>query len=257
MVQARIPPVPQSMGQIVEAIASGITSRTKLILISHVSFLNGQIFPVRWVCALGRQRGIPVVVDGAHAFAHVPFSNADLDSEIYGTSLHKWLLAPVGTGFLYVKRDKIPGLWSLMASTKEQEKDIRKYEEIGTHPAANHNAIAEALTFHEMIGGERKAERLLFLRRRWAERVIDEPGVRFHTNLERQHSCALSTVEIMGIAPEKLAEWFWDKHRIFVTPINHEDFRGIRVTPNVYTTLQEIDRFAEAFLQACRHGIAG
>lgn len=255
MKQVQIPVVPKSHGEIVSAIQAGITERTRLILICHVIFLNGQILPVREICELGRRRGIPVVVDGAHAFAHLPFTQSDLTCDFYGTSLHKWLMAPIGTGFLFVKRNRIPDLWPLMAAAQEQDTDIRKFEEIGTHPAANHNAIAEALTFHELIGAARKAERLRYLRSRWTERLLDEPNVRFHTNLDRGHSCGLTTVEIQGIAPADLAAWLWDKHRIFVTTIDHEQFKGIRVTPNVYTTLDEVERFAEAMLTAARHGI--
>jgi isopenicillin-N epimerase len=255
MKMVEIPVVPRNTQEIVSAIASGITPRTRLILICHVIFLNGQILPVRDVCEIGKQRGIPVIVDGAHAFAHLPFRQRDLACEFYGTSLHKWLMAPIGTGFLYVKRERIPHLWPLMAATPEQDANIRKFEEIGTHPAANHNAIAEALTFHELIGAERKAARLRYLRSRWAERLIDEPKVRFHTNLAPEHSCGLTTVEVQGIAPADLAAWLWEKHRIFVTTIEHEQFQGIRVTPNVYTTLDEVDRFAEAMRSAARHGI--
>lgn len=255
MRQVHIPVVPRDKQEIVSAIESGITSRTRLILICHVIFLNGQILPVRDICELGRRYGIPVIVDGAHAFAHLPFVQSDLACDYYGTSLHKWLMAPIGTGFLYVKRDRIPHLWPLMAATPEQDGNIRKFEEIGTHPAANHNAIAEALTFHELIGVERKAARLRYLRSLWAERLLDEANVRFHTNLAPEHSCGLTTVEIKNIAPADLAAWLWDKHRIFVTTIDHEQFKGIRVTPNIYTTLDEIDRFAEAMLNAARHGI--
>lgn len=253
--QVQIPVVPHHTHEIVSAVAAGITPRTRLILICHVIFLNGQILPVQEICELGRKRRIPVVVDGAHAFAHLPFVQSDLACDYYGTSLHKWLMAPIGTGFLFVKRDRIPHLWPLMAAKAEQDADIRKFEEIGTHPAANHNAIAEALTFHELIGPERKAARLRYLRSRWTDRLLDEPKVRFHTNLAPEHSCGLTTVEILGTPPADLAAWLWDKHRIFVTTIDHEQFKGIRVTPNVYTTLDEVDRFAEAMLTASRHGI--
>ena len=256
IVQVPVPTVPQSHNDLVNAIESGITPQTKLILICHVIFLNGQIYPVRDICRMASSRGIPVIVDGAHAFAQFPFSRDGLECEYYGTSLHKWLMAPIGTGFLYVRKERIPALWPLMASNEEQTDDIRKFEEIGTHPAANHNAIAEALTFHELIGSDRKAERLRYLRSKWVNRIRNEKGVRFHTNLNPEHSCGLTTVEIEGIDPGDLAAWFWDEHRIFVVGINHEDFKGIRVTPNVYTTLDEIDRFAEAMTDAARNGIA-
>lgn len=256
MVQAKIPHRPTSQIEIVEAIERAITSRTKLVLVCHVIFLNGQVLPVRRIIAMCRARGIPVIVDGAHAFAQFPFSRDDLDCEYYGTSLHKWLMAPVGTGMLYVKKEKISSLWPLMAAPAESTANVRKFEEIGTHPAANHNAIAEALAFHEMIGAERKAARLRYLRSIWTEPLLGIPSVRFHTNLAAEHSCGLTTVEISGIKTEDLANWLWEKHRIFITAINHDQFTGIRVTPNVYTTLEEIRRFSDAMVIAATKGIA-
>jgi len=134
--------------------------------------------------------------------------------------------------------------------------NIRKYEEIGTHPAANHNAIGEALTFNEAIGFDLKAARLRYLRSRWADPLRDEKNVVFHTNLHPDFSCALTTVEIQGIDPGALAGWLLDKKGIFVTSIGHPNFKGIRVSGNVYTTVEEVDRLRDAMLEACRKGIA-
>jgi selenocysteine lyase/cysteine desulfurase len=255
MVQVGVPDVPASAEELVKPIRDAITSRTKLILTSHVSFVNGQIFPIRAICDLGKQRGIPVIVDGAHAFAQFPFSRNQLGCEFYGTSLHKWLMTPIGAGFLYVKKDRIPEVWSLMASTKEQAADIRKFEEIGTHPAANHNAIGEAITFNEMIGLERKAARFRYLRSRWVERLKDLPNIKFHTNLKPEHSCAITTVEVQGIKTDDLVAWMLAKHSIFLTGINYGPVTGLRITPNVYTTVGEIDRLADALVQAATKGI--
>ncbi|MFL5502112.1 MAG: aminotransferase class V-fold PLP-dependent enzyme, partial [Gemmatimonadaceae bacterium] len=165
---------PQSDQYLVDQFKAAITPRTKVIEVTHITNLTGQIMPVRQIVDLARPLGIEVFVDGAHAFAHFPFTRDDLKCDYYGTSLHKWLLAPVGTGFLYVRKDKQKKLWPLMAAGKSQENDIRKYEEIGTHPAANHNAISAALAFHRGIGVERKAARLRYLRDRWAKRLIKE-----------------------------------------------------------------------------------
>lgn len=255
LVQVSVPPAPQSHRELVEAFERGITPRTKMLLVSHVVFVTGQIYPIRDLCRLAASRNLPVIVDGAHAFAQFPYVRDDLGCDYYGTSLHKWLMAPVGTGFLSVRKSKIEGLWPLMAGAAEQSKDIRKFEEIGTHPAANHNAIGEALTFHEMIGAERKAARLRYLRSRWTDKIRGEANVRFHTNLAPAHSCGLATVQILGVDHEKLATWLLEKHGIFVTPITHDQFKGIRVTPNVYSTVDEIDRFASAMLTASREGI--
>ncbi len=249
------PAPPPSMQYLIDQIESGITSRTKVILFCHITNLSGQIFPVREICRMARERGIETIVDGAHAFAHFPFKRDDLECDYYGTSLHKWLLAPHGTGFLYVKRDKIEKLWPLMAAPESMNGNIRKFEEIGTHPAANHNAIGEALTFHNGIGAERKAARLRYLRDRWMRRLEGQPGVVLHTSFDPEMSCGLANVGIAGINPGDLSAHLWNTQKIIVTPIGHEACPGIRVTPNVYTTLDEIDRFAEAMEDVIQHGI--
>ncbi|MGD2135952.1 MAG: aminotransferase class V-fold PLP-dependent enzyme [Gemmatimonadales bacterium] len=246
---------PPSMQYLVDLFEQHITPRTKVIHFCHITNLSGQIFPVREICRLARERGIQTIVDGAHAFAHFPFTRDDLECDYYGTSLHKWLLAPHGTGFLYVKRENIEKVWPLMAAPESMNDDIRKFEEIGTHPAANHNAIAEALTFHQGIGAERKAARLRYLRDRWMRRLEAQPGVVLHTSFDPAMSCGLANVGLEGVEPGDLTSYLWRDHRIIVTPIGHEACRGIRVTPNVYTTLEEIDRFSEAMERVIRGGL--
>lgn len=253
-VQVKAPHKPNNKQELVRAIEQGLTQRTRMVLISQVVFYNGQIWPVQEIVEMCRSRYVPVIVDGAHAFAQYPFTNADLDCDYYGTSLHKWLMAPVGTGMLYVRRDFIKKIWPMMAGTPEQDTNARKFEEIGTHPAANHNAIGEALTFHEMIGAERKAARLRYLRQRWTSRLEGERNVRFHTNLAPEHSCGLTTVELTNTTPATLQTYLLD-HGVFVTAIDTPGFKGIRVTPNVYTTLSEIDLFADLMLKAAREGV--
>src|SRR5215470_1638087 len=248
------PVPPPSMDDLYERFERAVTPRTKVILVCHITNLTGQIFPIKRICRMGRERGIEVIVDGAHAFAHFPFQQQDLDCDYYGTSLHKWLLAPHGTGFLYVRKSKIKGLWPLMAADPKQDADIRKFEEIGTHPAANHNAIAEALTFHEGIGIERKAARLRYLKDRWARRLETQKGARVLTPYDPRQSCGLANLSVEGMEPAKLVEHLWKHHRIIVTPIVHEEFSGLRITPNVYTTLSEIDRFCDAVEKALASG---
>jgi selenocysteine lyase/cysteine desulfurase len=250
------PDPPPSMQYLVDIFERAITPRTRVIHFCHITNLSGQIFPVRELCRMARQRGIEAIVDGAHAFAHFPFSRDELDCDYYGTSLHKWLLAPHGTGFLYVRRSKVRDLWPLMAAPETMDNDIRKFEEIGTHPAANHNAIAEALTFHEGIGPERKAARLRYLRDRWMKRLEGQPGVKLYTSYDPAQSCGLANIGVEGIDPLKLTDYLWEKKRILVTPITHPACTGIRVTANVYTTLQEIDTFAEVMEGVIRNGLA-
>jgi selenocysteine lyase/cysteine desulfurase len=246
-----------SMRALVELFERGITSRTRVIHFCHITNLSGQIFPVRDICRMARERGIRTIVDGAHAFAHFPFAIRDLECDFYGTSLHKWLLAPIGTGFLYVRRELIRLVWPLMAAPEKMDADIRKFEEIGTHPAANHNAIAEALAFHRAIGGERKVARLRYLRDRWMRRLEGKPGIRLYTSVDPAMAGGLANVGIEGLEPEKIVEHLWTTRRVFVTPIDHAACTGVRVTPNVYTTLRELDVFAEGMEEILKDGLTG
>jgi len=249
------PVPPPSQEDLAERIARAITPKTKLIHVCHITNLTGQIFPIRQIVQHARARGIDVIVDGAHAYAHFPFTRDDLDCDYYGTSLHKWLLAPHGTGFLYVRKAKIAAVWPLMAAPPEMNANIRKFEEIGTHPAANHNAIAEALSFHDGIGAERKAARLRYLFQRWARRLERLPRVRILTPYDPAQSCGLASMAIDGMDPNKLVAYLWDSHRIIVTPIVHKEFSCVRVTPNVYTTVSEIDRFGDVMEEVLRKGL--
>ena len=248
---------PPSQQYLVDQFRAAITPRTRVIEITHITNLTGQIFPVKEIVEMARPLGIEVVVDGAHAYAHFPFTRDQLGCDYYGTSLHKWLLAPVGTGFLYVKRDKIKGVWPLMAAGPDMDENIRKYEEIGTHPAANHNAIAASLAFHRAIGADRKIARLRYLRDRWAKRLLAESDrVRVLTPLDSPHAGAIALVGVVGMDMPKLGGWLLDKYRIVNTPIVHPEFSGLRITPNVYTTLDEVDLFAEKVLEGIRKSVA-
>jgi selenocysteine lyase/cysteine desulfurase len=251
----QIPIPPKNLDEITAAFERGITNRTRLILIMHQVNVTGQITPVKAVCEMARARGIETIVDGAHSFAQFNFQQKDLGCDYFGTSLHKWLYAPKGTGMLYVKRDKIAKIWPLMAAESKQASDIRKFEEIGTHSAAPKLAIGEALLFHNGIGGKRKEARLRFLSRYWMNRLKDVPKVRFNTSFDPAQSCAIANVQIEGLNPSKVGSYLFDKHRIFTTPIIHEEFQGIRITPNVYTTLGELDRFCNVMEEIARRGL--
>jgi len=249
------PVPPPSMDDLAARLIGAITPATKVLHFCHITNLTGQIFPVKTICDEARRRGIKTIVDGAHAFAQFPFTLADLGCDFYGTSLHKWLLAPIGTGFLYVRRDEIHALWPMQPAAASQTDNIRKFEEIGTHPAANHNAIVEALNFHEGIGADRKAARLRYLRDRWATRLARQPKFKIHTSLDAAQSCAIANVQIIGVPTAKVVTRLWDRWRIIATPIVHEEFEGLRVTPNVYTTLEEIDTFAAAMEHIAASGV--
>ncbi|HEX4900419.1 MAG TPA: aminotransferase class V-fold PLP-dependent enzyme [Pyrinomonadaceae bacterium] len=251
----KVPIPPQNLNEITTAFERGISSRTRLILIAHQVNITGQITPVKAVCEMARAKGIETVVDGAHSFAQFDFKQKDLGCDYFGTSLHKWLYAPKGTGLLYVRREKIEKIWPLMAAETKQASDIRKFEEIGTHSAAPRLAIGEALLFHNGIGGKRKEARLRYLSRYWMNRLRDVPRIRFNTSFDPAQSCAIANVQVTGIDPTAIGSYLFNKHRIFTTPIIHEEFQGIRITPNVYTTLGELDRFCDVMEQIARKGL--
>src|SRR6266403_469133 len=251
----QIPVPPKNLNDIASLFEKGITNRTKLILMSHQINLTGQITPVKAVCDMARAKGIETIVDGAHSFGQFDFKQKDLGCDYFGTSLHKWLYAPKGTGMLYVKREKIEKLWPLMAAESKQAGDIRKFEEIGTHSAAPKLAIGEAMLFHNGIGGKRKEARLRFLSRYWMNHLKDVPKIRFNTSFDPAQSCAIANVHIEGTNPSAVGSYLFSKHHIFTTPIVHEEFQGIRITPNVFTTLGELDRFCDVMDGIARKGL--
>jgi selenocysteine lyase/cysteine desulfurase len=244
---------PPSMDYLVRRFEDSLTPRTKVIHVCHITNRTGQIFPVKQICQMARSRGIEVVVDGAHAFGQFPFHHADLDCDYYGTSLHKWVLAPIGTGMLYVRKAKIPSIWPMMPAPASMDNNIRKFEEIGTHPASQRNAITEALNFHDSIGGERKAARLRYLRKRWSDRLRPLPGVKILNSEDPEQSCGIGFISVEGWEASKLASQLWERHRIWTTAIDTPgEYNGLRITPNVYTTLEEIDTFAEVMERLIR-----
>lgn len=246
---------PKSLQELHDVIERGITPKTRVIHICHITNRTGQIFPVKSIAQMARAKGIECVVDGAHAFAQFPFKHADLDCDYYGTSLHKWILAPIGTGFLYVRKEKIAKLWPLMAAPASMTGNIRKFEEIGTHPSAQRNAITEALNFHESIGAERKAARFRYLRQRWSRRLAALPGVKILNSEDPEQSCAIGFVSVDGFEAPKLSEHLMSKYRIFTVPIvTPGEYQGLRITPNVYTTLEEIDTFADVMEKIIKKG---
>jgi len=251
----KIPIPPKNINEITAAFERAITPRTRLLQIAHQINLTGQITPVKEVCRMARRHGVETIVDGAHSFAQFYFKQADLDCDYFGTSLHKWLYAPKGTGLLYVKRDKIAKVWPLFAAEEQQKSDIRKFEEIGTHSAAPKLAIGEALLFHNGIGGRRKEARLRYLSRYWMDKLKDVPKIRFNTSFDPNQMCAIANVQIEGLDQGKIGSYLFSKHHIFTTPIVHEEFQGLRITPNLYTTLWELDRFCQVMTDVARKGL--
>jgi selenocysteine lyase/cysteine desulfurase len=231
---------------IVKAFQEQFTNRTKLVNITHIINWTGQILPARKIADAAHSKGIEVMVDAAHTFVHLDYKIPDLDCDYFGTSLHKWLCAPFGSGILYVKKDKIKNVYPLFPNPEPESGDIRKFEAQGTRNFATEQAIGEAINFHQIIGAKRKEERLRFLKNYWAERILEFPKVKLHTSLKPEYSCGLALFSIDGKKPGDVANALFDKYKIHTVAIEWENISGIRVTPNVYTRLQDLDRFINA-----------
>ena len=256
-------PVPATQDQLYRLFEEAITPRTKIFHFCHVTNLTAQLFPVQRLARLARSRGIVTIVDGAHALGQFPFKLRDLECDAYGVSLHKWLMAPIGNGCLYVRREMIPKFWPLQAAPEQQDGDIRKFEAIGTHPWGIRAALGEALAFHQAVGGERKAARLRYLTLRWADALKSHPRVRILTNLgEPPEAWGVAAVNVEGLDVRNIAVFLKSKYRIVVVPLvggappnQVFDYQALRVSPNIYTTLEEIDTFIEGMEDAIKNGI--
>ncbi len=255
--------VPATQDQLYRMFVEAVTPRTKVFHFCHVTNLTAQMFPVRRLSQFARSKGIVTIVDGAHALGQFPFKLRDLECDAYGVSLHKWLMAPIGNGCLYVRKDMIPKFWPLQAAPEQQDGDIRKFEAIGTHPWGIRAALGEALAFHQAIGGERKAARLRYLTLRWANALKAHTRVKVLTNLgEPAEAWGVAAVHIEGIDVRDLARFLTSKYRIVVVPLvggappnQVYDYQALRVSPNVYTTLEEIDTFVEGMEDAVKNGV--
>lgn len=225
---------------------SAFTSRTKVVHLTHMINWNGHVMPVRRIADEAARRGIQVVVDGAHSLAHLRFRIPDLGADYFASSLHKWLYAPIGSGLLYVKRDRIRELYPLFACENPLKEDIRKFEHLGTRPFYIEQAINKAVEFHEMIGAERKEKRLHYLKSYWMERVKSNPKVTLHTSPDPKWGCAIGLLSVKGEEHGELERFLLDQYRIHTTSIKWEGFQGVRITPNVYTSTKHLDLLVEA-----------
>ena len=230
---------------LVDKYVSAFTPKTKVVHITHIINWNGQILPVKKIANEAHKRGIDVVVDGAHSFGHFEFKIPDLDADYFASSLHKWLFAPIGSGMMYVRKEKIKDLYPLFAMGDPMSEDIRKFEALGTRPFFIEQAIGKALEFHEMIGSERKEKRLHYLKNYWMEKVKDVPKVKLQTSLHPKWGCAIGNVAIEGRKPGELDSFLFENYRIHTVGIEWENIKGVRITPNVYTTLENLDLLVE------------
>ena len=228
---------------------NAFTSRTKVVHITHVINWNGQIIPVKKIADEAHRRGIKVIVDGAHSFAHFDFKIPELGADYFATSLHKWLYAPIGSGMLYVKKEHIASLYPLFAAGHPKEDNIRKFEALGTRPFFIEQAIGKAIDFHELLGIERKMKRLHYLKNYWMKKVKEIPGVKLNTSLDPRWGCAIGNVIVEGRTPAALDSYLLDKYKVHTVGIEWENIKGIRVTPNVYTTTKDLDVLVEGITQ--------
>ena len=231
---------------IVKTYVDAFTSKTKIIEIMHVINWTGQILPAKKITREAHKRGIEVMLDGAHAFAHFEFTIPETEVDYYGTSLHKWLYAPFGTGMLYVKKDKIKKIWPLTAPADPQSDDITKFEAMGTRSFPAELAIGKAIDFHYMIGSKRKEERLRYLKNYWMNGINEITGAKFFTSFKPEYACGLGNFAIEGIDPADIQTALLNKYKIYTIVIDWENIHGIRVTPNLYTTTRELDKFVNA-----------
>jgi selenocysteine lyase/cysteine desulfurase len=241
-----VPNHPANDEEIVNLYANAITPKTKLLMVSHMVNVTGQILPIRKICDMAHSKGVQVLVDGAHAFAHIKFSIPDLHCDYYGASLHKWLSVPLGAGLLYVKKEHIPNIWPLLAPGEKAMDDISRLNHTGTHPVATLLALQNAIDFYEKIGAVRKEARLRYLQNYWTDKVRHLPNVILNTPADPTRSCAIANVGIKGMKPQNLADTLLRKYKIYTVAIDGANVHGCRITPNLYTTTKELDIFVAA-----------
>jgi selenocysteine lyase/cysteine desulfurase len=237
---------PKSDDEIVELYSRAITPKTKLLMVSHMINITGHILPVRKICDMAHARGVQVMVDGAHAFAHIKFKISDLNCDYYGTSLHKWMSVPLGAGFLYVKKEHIPAIWPLFAEGEHKDDDITRLNHTGTTPVHTDLAIANAISYYNTIGAQRKEDRLRYLQNYWTGQVRGVPNIILNTPEDISRSCAIANVGIKNMKPSDMAESLLKKHGIYTVAIDGRGVHGCRITPNVYTTTAELDALVKA-----------
>jgi selenocysteine lyase/cysteine desulfurase len=245
-IKLSVPNHPKNDEEIVNLYASAITPKSKVILVSHMINITGHVLPIRKICDMAHAKGVQVIVDGAHAFAHVKFRIDELNCDYYAAALHKWLSTPLGAGLLYVKKENVKNLWPLLADGEKDMNKINRLNHIGTHPVHTDLTINDCMDYFEMIGAERKEARMYFLQNYWTSKVRNLPKIMLNTPADANRSCGIANVGIEGISPADLAKRLMTEHKIFTVAIDYANVRGCRITPNVYTTTKELDQFVQA-----------
>jgi selenocysteine lyase/cysteine desulfurase len=245
-IKLSVPNHPKNDEEIVNLYASAITAKTKVIFVSHMINITGQVLPIRKISDMAHAKGVQVIVDGAHAFAHVKFRIDELNCDYYAAALHKWLSTPLGAGLLYVKKENVKNLWPLIADGEKDMNKINRLNHIGTHPVHTDLTINDCMDYYEMIGAERKQARMYFLQNYWTSKVRNLPKIIINTPADANRSCGIANVGIEGISPADLAKRLMTEHKVFTVAIDYANVHGCRITPNLYTTTNELDAFVEA-----------
>jgi selenocysteine lyase/cysteine desulfurase len=245
-IKLSVPNHPKNDEEIVNLYASAITPKTKVLFVSHMINITGQILPIRKICDMAHAKGVQVIVDGAHAFAHVKFRIDELNCDYYAAALHKWLSTPLGAGLLYVKKENVKNLWPLLADGEKDINKINRLNHIGTHPVHTDLTINDCMDYFEMIGAERKEARMYFLQNYWTSKVRNLPKIIINTPADASRSCGIANVGIEGISPADLAKRLMTEHKVFTVAIDYANVHGCRITPNLYTTTKELDQFVQA-----------
>ena len=241
-----VPNHPKNDEEIVSLYESQITSKTKLIMVCHMINITGQILPIKKICEMAHSYGVEVMVDGAHCVGHFDFSIDDFNCDYYGSSLHKWLATPLGAGLLYVNKNKTHRIWPLLANGNTNKSDIKRLNHIGTHPVHTDLAISNSIDYIKWIGMERKENRMRFLQRYWSDQLRNIKNVVVNTPIDMQRSCGIGNVGLTNMSPSKMEKLLFDKYNIFTVAIDYANVKGCRISPNIFTTTEELDTFVEA-----------
>ena len=241
-----VPNHPSSDEEIVSLYEKAITPKTKLLMVGHMINITGQILPIRKICDMAHAKGVEVLVDGAHAFAHIQYKISDLNCDYYGASLHKWLSVPLGAGILYVRKEKIAKIWPLLADGEKDLSNINRLNHTGTLPVHTDLAIEDAIDYYHMVGADRKEKRMRYLQHYWTSKVRNVPRIIVNTPADEKRVCGIANVGIEGIAPGDLATRLLKEHNVFTVAIDYANVYGCRISPNIYTTTEELDHFVAA-----------
>lgn len=247
-----VPQHPANDEEIVSLYEKAITKKTRLLMICHMINITGHILPVRKICDMAHKHGVLVLVDGAHTFAHLNFKVPDLHADFYGCSLHKWLSVPLGSGMLYVRKEHIQKVWPLFAEDKKQDDNILRLNHTGTHPVATDLTIEDAIDFYENLGAEKKEARLRYLQQYWTKQVRGLDNVVLHTPVDTQRACAIANVGIKNMAPSDMAKRLLVEYKIYTVAIDNAGVHGCRITPNIFTTTNELDSFVNAIKEMAK-----